>query len=99
MTLLRTACPLDCPDGCTLEVEVTNGRLVSVDAAPADGADPGLNPFTQGFICKKVKGHQHRVHSPDRILTPLVRTGPKGEGEFRAASWDCLLYTSDAADE
>ena len=91
MTLLRTACPLDCPDGCTLEVEVTNGRLVSVDAAPADGTDPGLNPFTQGFICKKVKGHAARVYGPDRVLTPLIRTGPKGRGEFRPAGWDEAL--------
>ena len=36
MTAVRTACPLDCPDGCTLEVVVEDGRLVKVDAAPAD---------------------------------------------------------------
>ena len=91
MTTLRTACPLDCPDGCTLEVVVTNGRLVEVDAAPADVEDPTINPFTQGFICKKVKGHHRRVYSPDRVMTPLIRTGPKGTGEFRSASWDEAL--------
>lgn len=91
MTTMRTACPLDCPDGCTLEVVVEDGRLVKVDAAPADVDDPTINPFTQGFICKKVKGHPKRVHGPDRVLTPLVRTGPKGSGEFRAASWDEAL--------
>ena len=91
MTTLRTACPLDCPDGCTLEVVVTDGRLVAVDAAPVDGADPGVSPFTQGFICKKVKGHHQRVYSPERVLTPLVRTGPKGDGTFRPASWDEAL--------
>jgi anaerobic selenocysteine-containing dehydrogenase len=91
MTIRRTACPLDCPDGCTLEVEVTDGRLVRVDAAPADAADDTVSPFTQGFICKKVKGHHRRVYGPDRVLTPLVRTGPKGAGEFRPASWDEAL--------
>ena len=91
MTTLRTACPLDCPDGCTLEVVVEDGRLVKVDAAPADVEDPTVNPFTQGFICKKVKGHHRRVYSPDRVMTPLIRIGPKGEGRFRAASWDEAL--------
>jgi len=84
MVARRTACPLDCPDGCSLEVEVVGDRLVKVDAAPADGAD---NPLTQGFICAKVKCHAERVFGPDRVLTPLVRTGPKGSGQFRTASW------------
>ena len=91
MTTLRTACPLDCPDGCTLEVVVDEGRLVKVDAAPDDPADATISPFTQGFICKKVKGHHARVYGPERLLTPLVRTGPKGTGEFRVATWDEAL--------
>ena len=91
MTVLRTACPLDCPDGCTLDVEVLDGRLTRVDAAPVDVDDVTVNPLTQGFICKKVKGHVARVYSPERVLTPLVRTGDKGEGAFRAASWDEAL--------
>src|SRR3954447_703068 len=91
MTTLRTACPLDCPDGCTLDVVVEQGRLIKVDAAPVDAGDPTLSPFTQGFICKKVKGHARRVYSPERVMTPLVRTGPKGAGEFRPATWDEAL--------
>jgi anaerobic selenocysteine-containing dehydrogenase len=79
-----TACPLDCPDTCSLEVTVTDGRIVSIDAGPG-------NPLTQGFICQKVKHHAQRVYAPERVLTPLVRTGPKGAGEFRAASWDDAL--------
>jgi anaerobic selenocysteine-containing dehydrogenase len=90
--LVRTACPLDCPDTCSLEVEVERkdgvDRLVRVDAAP-EGA--GTNPFTQGWICKKVKHHADRVYSPDRVLTPLVRVGPKGSAEFRPVSWDEAL--------
>ncbi len=91
MTVVRTACPLDCPDGCTLDVEVVDGRLIKVDAAPQDPADPTVNRLTQGFICKKVKHHHERVYSPHRVLTPLVRTGPKGAGEFRPAGWDEAL--------
>jgi anaerobic selenocysteine-containing dehydrogenase len=82
---LRTACPLDCPDTCSLEVTVEDGRIVDIDAAPVDEQS---NPLTNGWICKKVKHHADRVYSPERILTPLVRVGAKGEGKFRQASWD-----------
>ena len=81
---LPTACPLDCPDTCSLEVSVEGGRLVAIEAGPA-------NPITQGFICAKVKQHARRVYAPERVLTPLVRVGPKGAGEFRVASWDEAL--------
>ncbi len=63
----------------------SSGRLLSVDATPVEEA---ANPFTAGFICQKVKHHAQRVHGQDRVLTPLIRTGPKGRGEFRAATWD-----------
>src|SRR3954453_6852619 len=79
-----TACPLDCPDTCSLTVTVTDGRMTKVDAAPG-------NPLTDGYICQKVKHHARRVYAPERVLTPLIRTGPKGEGSFRAASWDEAL--------
>ena len=82
---LRTACPLDCPDTCSLEVTVDAGRIVDIDAAPADGSS---NPLTDGWICKKVKHHAERVYSPERILRPLVRIGAKGEGRFRETTWD-----------
>ena len=82
--VLTTACPLDCPDGCSLAVTVDDGRIVAVDADNSDAA----NPFTQGFICQKVKHHAKRVYGADRVLTPLVRIGAKGLGEFRPATWD-----------
>ena len=79
-----TACPLDCPDTCSLTVTVTDGLISKVDAAAG-------NPFTDGFICQKVKHHAQRVYAPERVMTPLIRTGPKGAGEFRPASWDEAL--------
>jgi anaerobic selenocysteine-containing dehydrogenase len=84
---VRSACPLDCPDACSLEVTVEDGRIVRVDGATG----PDANPFTDGWICKKVKGHAARVHSPERITTPLVRTGARGAGDWRVARWDEAL--------
>ncbi len=82
--VLTTACPLDCPDGCSLVVTVDDGRITKIDA----DTGPDANPFTQGFICKKVKHQAQRVYAPERVLTPLIRTGAKGSGEFRPATWD-----------
>ena len=79
-----TACPLDCPDTCSLEVTVEQGRVTHVDAAPG-------NPLTDGWICAKVRRFARRVYAPERVLHPLVRSGPKGSGRFRQASWDEAL--------
>ena len=86
--LVRTACPLDCPDACSLEVTLTLGRITKIDAAPVDELS---NPLTDGWICKKVKHHADRVYSRERIMTPLIRVGKKGSGEFRSATWDEAL--------
>lgn len=85
----RTTCTLDCPDSCSLAVTVVDGRITRIDAAPVDPV-PG-NPLTDGWICAKVKRHAERVYAPERVRTPLVRTGPKGAGRFRAATWDEAL--------
>jgi len=82
----HTTCTLDCPDTCSLAVTVTrdaagSGRITDIDAAPG-------NALTDGWICAKVKRHMQRVYAPERVMTPLVRTGPKGSGDFREATWD-----------
>ena len=83
-TIVHTACTLDCPDACSLAVTVSDGRIAKIDASPD-------STFTDGWICAKVKRHARRVYAPERVLTPLVRVGPKGTGSFRAASWDEAL--------
>ncbi len=79
--IVHTACTLDCPDACSLAVTVTDGVITEIDAS-------SVNPLTQGWICAKVKRHGRRVYAPERVITPLIRTGRKGDGEFRSATWD-----------
>jgi anaerobic selenocysteine-containing dehydrogenase len=84
MHIHRSACPLDCPDACSLEVTVDAGRVVKVDAGEG-------NPLTGGYICAKVRKFPEHLYSPERILQPAVRDGRKGEARFRAVSWDEAL--------
>src|SRR5262245_584311 len=81
---VRTACPLDCPDSCTLDVTVERGRVIKID-----GGDD--NPVTRNYICGKVRRFGDRVYGEDRLLYPAVRKGPKGQGVFTRVTWDEAL--------
>jgi anaerobic selenocysteine-containing dehydrogenase len=84
---VRTACPLDCPDSCAVDVTVEKGRVVKIDGAK-DGKD---NAVTRGFICGKVRRFGDRVYGEDRLLYPAVRQGAKGQGTFARVTWSEAL--------
>ena len=81
MTTHRSVCPYDCPDTCGLLVEVENGQAVKVSGDPD-------HPMTRGLLCPKMLHYERTVHSPQRLTTPLLRTGAKGSGEFAPISWE-----------
>src|SRR5215204_4892215 len=85
---VHTACPLDCPDSCSLDVTVERGRIVKMDG----GHD---NPVTKGYICAKVRRFPERVYGEDRLLYPAIRQGAKGQGTFTRVSWgEALDHTA-----
>jgi anaerobic selenocysteine-containing dehydrogenase len=67
-----------------MHVSVEDGRAVAV------AGDPD-HPITVGFLCGKVSNYLDRVYAEERILHPLVRRGPKGQGSFERVSWDEAL--------
>src|SRR5499426_2655451 len=83
-SVVETACPLDCPDACSLAVTVQRGRIVEINGSHK-------NPVTGGFICAKVRKFGERVYGADRLLFPALRVGRKGHGQFRRVSWDEAL--------
>ena len=81
---VSTVCPLDCPDCCSLDVTVQDGKVTEIDGSQA-------NPVTGGYICAKVRRFPERVYGEDRLLYPAVRKGPKGHARFERVSWDHAL--------
>ncbi len=49
------------------------------------------HPYTNGFICKKMRGYPERFYGESRLLYPQIRVGKKGSGEFKRVSWDEAL--------
>src|SRR5436190_1149671 len=88
-TLVRGACPHDCPDTCAIVTEVRDGRAARLYAEQE-------HPITQGWLCAKVRPYLERVYHPERLQYPLRRVGPKGpsthsgqaSGQWQRISWD-----------
>ena len=76
------ACYHDCPDTCSWTVTAKDGKVTNFEASTS-------NPFTAGKLCSKMDNFPMDVtFHPDRLLTPLKRTGKKGEGSFTAVTWE-----------
>lgn len=85
-TIVRGACPHDCPDTCALETIVENGVAVGIRGAED-------HPTTCGFLCTKVNRYLERTYSDDRVLYPMKSVGQKGEGRFERICWDEAIDT------
>jgi anaerobic dimethyl sulfoxide reductase subunit A len=83
MTGVPFSCNLDCGGGCPLLAFVEDGKVTKVIDNPAGGE----------YIKGCIRGYQspHIQNAPDRLTKPLIRTGPRGSGEFREASWNEAL--------
>lgn len=79
--VVDTACPLDCPDSCSLAVRARNGRIEQIDGSR-------LNTPTAGYICAKVRRFGERLYGDARLKYPSVRKGPKGSAHFSRITWD-----------
>jgi len=87
---VRCVCPHDCPDTCGMVVTVTDGVATHLRGDPN-------HSFTRGFLCTKVSRYLERTYHPERLTTPLLRTGPKGSGQFRPIGWsEAIQRVADA---
>jgi len=82
-TVRLTSCPHDCGGRCLLKVHVQGGKVLRIETD--DGEEPQLR------ACARGRAYRQRVYAPDRVRTPLRRTGKRGQGSFEPISWDTAL--------
>jgi thiosulfate reductase/polysulfide reductase chain A len=69
---------------CGILAEVKDGKVLKVQGNPN-------HPLTQGKLCARGNAGTALLNDPDRLKYPQIRTGARGEGKFRRASWDEAL--------
>ena len=80
---IHSTCEM-CVWRCGLIAKVVDGRVVKLDGNPE-------HPHSRGNLCPRGQSGLMNTYDPDRVLTPLIRVGQRGEGIFRQASWDEAL--------
>ncbi|MGF7184046.1 anaerobic selenocysteine-containing dehydrogenase [Desulfitispora alkaliphila] len=78
--VFKTGCPLNCVDGCQLEVTVKDNKIMSIRG----GTD---NPNTRGFTCSKAQKQVRRMESVDRVTAPLYRED-RFRDDWRPITWE-----------
>ena len=78
-----TMCEM-CVWRCGVRAKVEEGRVVKLEGNAE-------HPHSLGFLCARGQSGLMNTYAPDRVLTPLVRVGQRGEGKFREASWEEAL--------
>ena len=74
----------ECPAGCGIIVRVSEGRARKIEGNPH-------HPVNRGRLCARGQAALQRLYHPDRLRTPLRRSGPRGSGEFTAITWEEAL--------
>jgi anaerobic selenocysteine-containing dehydrogenase len=73
-----------CACRCGIKVHLKDGRVRYIQGNPA-------HPVNKGVLCAKGSAGIMQHYSPARLRKPLLRTGERGEGEFREIEWDEAL--------
>lgn len=73
-----------CVNMCGVIVRNVDGVVKKIDPNP-------LYPKSRNFMCARGNAGIAEEYDPDRITTPLIRVGKRGEGKFRKADWNEAL--------
>ncbi len=78
-----------CACRCGIRVHLKDGALRYIDGNPD-------HPLNKGVLCAKGSAGIMNHLSPARLKKPLLRTGPRGSGEFKEIEWDEALRLATA---
>ena len=73
-----------CACRCGIRVHLKDGRIRFIEGNRA-------HPVNRGVLCAKGSAGIMQQYSPARLRQPLLRTGPRGAGEFREIEWEQAL--------
>ena len=80
---ISTMCEM-CVWRCGVRAKVVENRVVKLEGNPE-------HPHSNGKLCARGQSGLMNTYDQDRVLTPLIRVGKRGEGKFRRASWSEAL--------
>ena len=81
----RTLCSIcNATTHCGINAYVRDGVLIKVEGTKE-------NPHNAGTLCSKGAASRQYVYNDDRLLSPMIRKGPRGSDEFEPISWDAAL--------
>lgn len=70
-----------CTVRCPIQVSTNNGQVSFIQGNPHV-------PSMKGAVCPRGAAGKALLNDSERPQTPLIRTGKRGEGQWRKASWD-----------
>jgi anaerobic selenocysteine-containing dehydrogenase len=76
-----------CACRCGIKVSLRDGAIRYIEGNRR-------HPVNHGVLCAKGSAGIMQHYSPARLRKPLLRTGPRGSGEFREIEWDEALDTA-----
>ena len=79
----KTTCYM-CACRCGIDVHVRDGKIRYINGNKD-------HPVNRGVLCGKGSAGIMQHYSPARLRKPLLRTGPRGSGEFREIEWEEAL--------
>jgi anaerobic selenocysteine-containing dehydrogenase len=89
-----------CPAGCGMMVRIVDGEAEVVRNGKLGIINMGLakklegnpkHPVNHGKLCARGQAGLQITYHPDRVRTPLKRSGRRGSGVFHAIGWEAAL--------
>ena len=86
--LIRSYCEM-CTSRCQIEATIANGKVTFIEG----------NKYSKGMggsVCAKGGSGESQLYDKQRLVTPLIRVGKRGENKWRKASYDeAMDYIAD----
>ncbi|UCC81816.1 MAG: molybdopterin-dependent oxidoreductase [Gemmatimonadota bacterium] len=80
----RNSTCLICPSRCGIRGRLVDGRLIRINGNP-------LHPLSRGGLCPRGVAGVQLLYHPERLAGPLVRSGPRGSGQWETVTREQAL--------